>query len=474
MKLRKKYIKKSVVLLVAAALVCAPIDVMLMSSDIVYAEEAKVKSISASYSGGNVLVGEEIDRTKLTVTVTYENGTSEEIKDYTLTSTKVAEEGLNLMMVIYQGKTANFYVYGKKITSMAVNYSGMPLSVGNSVSKKDIKVFASFTDGSSGEVKDFKILDGEIKSVGENVIHISCNGQVLKQSVYGIAPKTVAALFATYNGNKVTVGSSINPDDLIVTATYKDGSSEVINNYVLVPAVIGTTGTQNVTANYQGHTVSFNVEGIAKEIKEISAKYVGGPIGVGYSVHPNAVEVTATYNDGSKGKITEFNLLGGSITYVGYHIVTVEAAGCKAEFIVQGVEQQKIDFTNSCEFKITNGKNTGKVTISLPGHIDKTHIKGKEVASAAVSKIVSRAIKKSNYIAFEIEAVNEAVEEEFPMVMKIEIPKEYKLADTVLFYTPNRKSVIGQLNTDPLTPDIIVATIYNPGTYILSYKPETK
>lgn len=469
-KLKKNYIKNLISSIIIAVLLISSVKMIDIPITTAYADEAKIVSISADYTGESVLIGEDIDKSKLSVKATYENGDTEEIKDYTIVSTKVTQEGTNLLMVIYKGKTANFYVTGKKINTISVYYTGPIISIGNNVSKKDISVYVTYNDGSTGYLTDFKIVQNEIKTDGSNTIYVHCQNQVFPVTVYGTKPQSIAALYATYSGGKVPVGSSVNRDDLLITAAYKDGSTEIINNYVLLPEVIGSTGTQTIVANYNGFKVSFNVEGTFKELKELTAEYLGDPVGVGYTVRPSDVLVTGTYDDGTKEVIKEFNLLGSGITYVGYHVITVEVKGLKAEFIVQGVAEQVIDFSNSCDFSITNGTNTGKVSVALPSNVKKDDLKGSDVATATVNRVLSRAVRNSSFIAFEVEAVNEDIIEDFPLTMKITIPDEYKLENTSLYYTPNRKSVIGLLNIETVKPNVITATIYNPGTYILSYK----
>lgn len=463
-------LKRFLAIFMVSLLVGSMISLANLPIQSAHAEDANIKSLSASYSGESVMVGKEIDVSKLIVSATYEDGVTNEVKDYTIVSKIVKDEGTNMLMVIYKGKTANFYVSGKKLLRMYPAYAGSLLSIGNSVSKKDIRIYAEFSNGSTGFLTDFEIHNSEITKLGQNEIIITCEGQVLKVTVWGIAPKEISALYATYAGGSVTVGNSINRDNLTITAAYKDGGSETIHNYVLTPAVVGATGNQTLVASYQGKTVSFNVIGSYKEVTGITVKYLGKSIGVGHSVRPSDVLVTTVYNDGSTGQLTEFNLLSSTISYVGYQVVTAEAAGFKAEFIVEGVSTQVVDYANASAFTVTNGTNTAKVSIALPSNIDKTSLKGESIKNALVTKIVTRAIRNSSYITFVIEETNSNIIEEFPLTMKIELPKEFTLANTELYYTPNRKSVIGRMNTESLAPNFLVVDIYNPGTYILSFK----
>ena len=68
-------------------------------------------SISATYSGGEVLVGTDVDDlTGITVTGTYSDGSTKNIIDYTLSGT--INEGTNTITVSYSGKTAEITVVG--------------------------------------------------------------------------------------------------------------------------------------------------------------------------------------------------------------------------------------------------------------------------------------------------------------------------------------------------------------------------
>ncbi len=73
--------------------------------------EITLVSISATYTGGNVVVGTALtELTGITVTATYSDGTIANITDYTLTGT--IGEGNNIITVSYGGKTTTFTVVG--------------------------------------------------------------------------------------------------------------------------------------------------------------------------------------------------------------------------------------------------------------------------------------------------------------------------------------------------------------------------
>lgn len=414
--------------------------------------EPKVSSLVAYYTGNSVLVGDNIDPEKLKVTAYYEDGTSSEVKGYTLATTKVTQVGSNECIVIYKGQVTKFYITGKTLLSFHAYYSGSTVSVGNSVDLRKIIATAFYSDGSSETVEDFNIVNKVITSTGNNTITLNYRGLTYNISVYGTSPKELLTLYATYTGESVMIGSNIDPRKLEITAVYKDGSSETINNYTLSPETITKIGVQLVVASYHGLSAPFQVTGAQKDIVSIKATYMGDPVGVGYSVRKSDVEVIATYSDGTKQQITDFRLSSPTITYAGYHIVIAEAGGASSEFIVQGVAIQNITFSNALNFNIVNGKYKGKVEVNLPKNVNASLFTGESLPASSVSRLLSRMVSKSEFIAFEIgikdDDLADSVIDEFPLIMRVTIPDGFNIKDCEIYYTPNKKSIIGKMSTD--------------------------
>lgn len=81
---------------------------------VLYAKWTKiaVKSIVATYSEKTATINSELDRSKLTVTALYSNGTTMKVTDYTLSSVAVSSIGINIYTVTYDGCVTTFYVVG--------------------------------------------------------------------------------------------------------------------------------------------------------------------------------------------------------------------------------------------------------------------------------------------------------------------------------------------------------------------------
>ncbi len=83
--------------------------------------EKDILSISATYTGGNVEAGTDVNNLNgITVTALYSDGNTKEITDYILNG--VIEEGENIIIVTYKNKTTSFIINGI-ITWKSLNYT---------------------------------------------------------------------------------------------------------------------------------------------------------------------------------------------------------------------------------------------------------------------------------------------------------------------------------------------------------------
>lgn len=113
--------------------------------------EATLTSISATYTGGDVTVGTDVNSlTGITVTGTYSDGSTANITNYTLSGT--IAEGSNTITVSYGGKTTTISVVGVPESAGTLLYSlsnPKTFTIGTSMDT-EIKLF--------DEPKDFTIL----------------------------------------------------------------------------------------------------------------------------------------------------------------------------------------------------------------------------------------------------------------------------------------------------------------------------
>ena len=71
-----------------------------------------VKSITAKYNGNDLAVGAAITKEDIEVTAAYEDGTEEKVTDFTFTPETISAEGVNVIVVKYEDKSATVTITG--------------------------------------------------------------------------------------------------------------------------------------------------------------------------------------------------------------------------------------------------------------------------------------------------------------------------------------------------------------------------
>lgn len=450
------------------------------SLNIYAADTVTVTSIYAIYTQGEaILVGQEIDTENVIVTAYFSDGTSDVVTNYNISSRKVLKVNENIFTVVYQGKSATFTVIGKNVKEISALYTGEnELSIGNKVSAKNITVNVTYTDGSVATITEgFNLTQAEITKTGANTITVVYENQRATFEVTGRVAPEIDSITAVSNVTTKSVGTAYTTDDILVTAIYKNSSvsSEIIYNFTISPATVRSVGLNKVTVTYRGKSEIVDITGVEKQVVSITASYSGGDVVVGKSVRTGDILVTATYSDGTKGTETEFTLLnGGKVGSIGSNLITVDVLGAKAEFYVNGIAATESDFTSAPRYDITNGKRNGVFAIDLPVGYTSEDFSMKSLDSSLVKRILSRELRSGDYIPFEVIFIDTDLDVEVPLVAQITIPSEYELDGCEVYYTPNRKTVLGCLNTDKIGTDVIQITIFSEGTYILTYDPDWK
>lgn len=447
--------------------------IVMFGSSNAYADDAvkKILSISASYKGGSLLVGTEYDIEDLEVTAYYENGTSEVVTDYSTGSRIIARDGENKFAVVYKGKADTFTVTGKTVKEINAYYTGGEHSVGNKINSKEVVVRVTYSDYSTETLEEgYTLTQAVISKAGNNEVIVVYSGKRASFTVIGTAAKMVESVYVSYLGGARVLGAAVREEDIMLTALYTDGTTELIYNYTISPSAIQYIGVNNMTISFKGKSDKFVVEGIQKIITGITAKYTGGTVTVGRNVRLSDIVVTATYNDGSVGTETEFNIVGGGkVPAVGNNVMTIDAQGQKADITVIGIAASAADFNSAPSYQITNGRRTGTVGIDIPSGYFAKDIAVESIDSTLVKRLLTREIRSGDYIPFTIQFVDLDLDAEVPMTVQITLPSDYNVKGCSVYFTPNRKSVIARMNAEIVDDKYLQFVFFHEGTYIISY-----
>ncbi|MDE7300504.1 MAG: hypothetical protein K2N94_17055, partial [Lachnospiraceae bacterium] len=344
-------------------------------------------------------------------------------------------------------------------------------SVGNSVSRDEIRVSVVFTDGSYEEVKYYQLGNQVIQSTGTQKVQVVYGGLQGSFDVFTMPAKTISSLHASYEGEHVLQGNPIPSQYLYVTAFYSDGTTERIHNYTMAPTKIEDLGTNTVYIIYRGLRAEIKVECVVKTLESLTVTYRGGKVAIGDYVDYDDVVVKARYDDGYEEIVEDFELLSGRILQTGNNTVTVNYCDMKASFVVQGVKEIAVNYANASSFSVTNSTRTAEVKIAMPSKYSRSAVTGKSLKPERVVNVLGKLdTDVIDYIAFDVVLEDETKDDIFPLTMQIKLPTYYKIDQSHLYYSSNRRSVIAGMNATAVDSRTIEVTVFHPGTYILTYE----
>ena len=430
--------------------------------------EKRLSSITAVYTGDSVMVGDSIEVNKLTVMGLYSDGSYEKIKEFSLSTYVVREAGNNVIQVTSEGVTGSFTVIGKRVTYLMAYYDQASVTVGENLDRKKVMVQVYYSDGSSATVTDFELSHTMVSVLGQNEFAVTYEGIRTLFFVMGKEQKRATQLFATYSGKEVIVGNAPNRKDFYVSVLYNDNSMEEITSFELTPAVVQKEGKNTMIVSFDSLSTEVTVMGLAKTVESITAEYVGLPVVIGKSVADADIKVIATFNDGTKDTVTNFTLSSSVIYQIGDNLITVYCDTKTAYINVRGVEAEIIDYGNSAEAVIKDGKVSSRITLAVGTKADAKKVTIEAVDRQLVKKAMRRLIQTDEYMAFEVSFADPELDVFLPMTMKVSVPAGYDKENFAVYYTPNRRTIMAQMNGEFLKDGTYEFKMFQPGTYIIA------
>lgn len=175
--------------------------------------------------------------------------------------------------------------------------------------KDNIVVTAYYSDGSKKQVYDFTMNYTPKTVAGRYMVTVSYGGQT---TFFYINVKTLdvklQSLQCELLKSSLLVNETLAKDDLIVTAKYSDGSSQIIKNYAVNFSAKPAAGTYPVVITYNGMSYTFNINVIDNYSKSLRVEYTGGPLAPGQMVDKNKLKVTLVMADGTTKLISDYSI----------------------------------------------------------------------------------------------------------------------------------------------------------------------
>ena len=305
-------------------------------------------------------VGENFDKSGMTVKAVYKNGTSKIVTDYTVIDGENLKEGQQYVTISYEGKEVrqSIEVKTKTITLSSITIQTPPTKtiyfVGENFDKTGMIIKANYSDGTSKLITDYTVTGGTNLQEGQQNVTISYDGKQVQQSIE-VKKKTVTLTSITIQTpptkTKYFAGENFDVTGMVVKANYNDGTSKVISKseYSIISGTNLQEGQQNVTISYGGKEAIQSIEVVKNSIERLitNISIAKLPSKVEYVQNKEELElaggfIKVEYNDGSDEQIlmTDKNVTVSGFTNkkIGKIEITLTYQSKKTSFNVMVVE----------------------------------------------------------------------------------------------------------------------------------------
>ena len=308
--------------------------------------------------------GDTFDPAGLSLTVTYNNGTTEVVSGgITFNSVNTATAGSKTVRATYAGKTATFRITVIELTIERIEIVQLPDVLDYYVGDQEldtlgIKVEAVYNNGTREEIsEDDLYFEGfDTSAAGEVQIKVyyedfeaSYNITVIALDVIGIVVKTPPEKTTYFTGETADYTG------LSLTVTYSNGvTATVTDGYTVTGFDSLTAGTKTLTVEYEGKTATFTVTVKAIELESIEIATPAEKLEyfVGEEADFTGLTIKANYNNGTTNTLADgFNVTGFDSLTAGQQTITVEFGGKTTTFkvTVKAIELVSIEIATPAE-----------------------------------------------------------------------------------------------------------------------------
>ncbi len=313
----------------------------------VIVEEVVVTSLTVKSNPTNIsyYVGDTLNTNGLTLTATYDNGTTKTISSgFTCTPTTLSTAGTQKITVTYGGKTTSFNVTVEAIAleriAVKTNPDKTNYYVGDTLNTSGLTLTATYNDGTTKTVSSgFTCTPTTLNTAGAQKITVTYGG---KTTSFNVTVKEVALASIAVKSNPTKtsyyVGDTLNTNGLTLTAIYNNGTTKTVNGgFTCTPEKLETAGTQKITVTYGDKSTSFNVEVKAVEVSSISIASVPETLSyyVGDTLLTKGLAILVSYNNGTSETVTSgFTYTPTTLETAGTQKITVTYGGKTTSFDV--------------------------------------------------------------------------------------------------------------------------------------------
>lgn len=278
----------------------------------------------------NYIEGDNFDRTGMIVKANYNNGKTNVITDYSIkdgTNLKVEQKSVTIE---YEDKTANQEITVEKNSVVSIRVKTPPNKTeyfeGENFDKTGIIIEATYKNGDTKEVTDYTITNGEKIKAEQTDVIIEYEGKTTTQPIT-VKQSDVASIIIKTPPEKKEYyeGEDFDKTGMVVEATYKDNTTQELDEYTVLDGENLKLGQTNVTINFEGkettQDIKVNKNSIVKlEIKTPPTKTVYHE---GEDFDKTGMVIVAVYENGSIKELTEYDILDGINLKLGQTKITI-------------------------------------------------------------------------------------------------------------------------------------------------------
>lgn len=429
----------------------------------------------ADYKGESIVIGKEYDTKNLEVTMYYDDGSYEIVDTYDISGRKVTELGTNKFIVLYRGLIADFYVTGKKAVDVSASCSRFSYSVGNAPDERDLTVSIFYSDGTSEIVDDYIVSPNTVSKVGSQELTIVSRGLSTKINVWGEQVKKIKSVSVSWDSSyKPITGEVISKKDLSVMAVYEDYTYERVSTYQLLTSQFANPGENEIKIAYRGLSATTKVQVEARVATEIRAEYKGPAVYVGEEPDRSKIEVYVKFNNGRETKVEDYSMKPELIEIPGENKIRITYDKLGTDIYVKGEAEPEPDFEHASNVDLESDFGDFNVAVAVPKRLGTDDILDVQTLKKnKVKKLMKKLKITGDYVAFDVQFVDDDNEAELPLPLRITIPDEFDIDYTYLYYSSNVRTQAAMLKINKndeknyIEPNLFSKV----GTYILVCDP---
>ncbi len=291
--------------------------------------------------------GQDLNLNGMTVTAQYNNGTSADITDYTVSGYDKNIIGKQTVTISHGGMTASFDVNVEAKCVAGIRVTKLPYRTnyveGQDLNPDGMEVTVYYNNGTTELTDNYTISGYDRNIIGEQLVTVEYEGKIAK-FIVTVIDKQVANIEITSEPTRTNYieGQDLELAGLIVKAEYNDGTTGNVTGYDIIGYDKNKTGEQTVTVEYAGQTAQFTVNVEAKVLENIMI--IRLPFKTDYieeqELDLTGICVIANYNNGVSEEINDYTVSMFDNTAYGMQTIVLTYQDKTATFALTVAQKQ--------------------------------------------------------------------------------------------------------------------------------------